>query len=242
MRSSGYVEEQSLVCASFLPLPTASRRPGRTEKKFRRYRDLFGTSHSRGSPTHVRIGDLNHKTSTDEAAPQTIPVTDAIPHEQYRAPYVYNDIGLLELAHNIQLSQFARPACLYTESNVLPLVPLIATGWGRTQVNGPSSEDLLEVTLEQFSTGDCGQTYKPSKQLPVGVNGDSQICAGSRFEKKDTCKGDSGGPLQIKEQCISTIVGVTSFGRGCGNIGVPGVYTRVSHFIDWIEDRAFVYE
>lgn len=158
---------------------------------------------------------------------------------------MYNDIGLLELAHNIEVTQFARPACLYLDTSVLPTVPLIATGWGRTDFDGPSSADLLEVTLEQFSTGECGQTYKASKQLPGGVNGDSQLCAGSKYEKKDTCKGDSGGPLQVKQEhmdCMYSVVGVTSFGRGCGNIGVPGVYTRVSHFADWIEERAFINE
>lgn len=98
----------------------------------------------------------------------------------------------------------------------------------------------MEVTLEQFSTDQCGQTYKASKQLPSGVNGDSQVCAGSRNEKKDTCRGDSGGPLQIRHEHnvnMYSVVGVTSFGRGCGNIGVPGVYTRVSHFVDWIEEK-----
>lgn len=197
---------------------------------------------SRGSPSHVRVGDLNHESTADDAAPQQIPVARSIAHEQYRNPYVYNDIGLLQLMRNIKVTEYARPACLYTEHNLLSTIPVIATGWGRTDVVGPTSKDLLEVTLEQFSTGQCRKVYAPSRQLPSGVSGDSQICAGSMHEKKDTCKGDSGGPLQVKHEtapCMFSIVGVTSFGKGCGIVGVPGVYTRVSNYIDWIEERAF---
>lgn len=53
-------------------------------------------------------------------------------------------------------------------------------------------------------------------------------------------KGDSGGPLELDQELrrgtFSTIVGVTSFGKACGFPGIPGVYTRVSSYIEWIED------
>lgn len=185
---------------------------------------------------------MNYKSETDDAAPQTIPVAAAIAHEQYRPQYVYNDIGLLELQSPITLTEYVRPACLSIDDSSVAMEPLIATGWGKIAFHGPSSADLLEVTLDHFSTEVCSNIHKPSKQLPGGINGDSQLCAGSLYEKKDTCRGDSGGPLQIRHEaidCMYRIVGVTSFGKGCGNIGIPGVYTRVSHFIDWIEERAF---
>jgi secreted trypsin-like serine protease len=67
----------------------------------------------------------------------------------------------------------------------------------------------------------------------------SQMCANSKGAKvMDTCEGDSGGPLEIKlygqKKLIPFLVGVTSLGIGCA-IGNPGVYTRVSSYIDWIE-------
>lgn len=186
---------------------------------------------------------MDHSASTDDAAPQTISVHRSIAHEGYRPPYVYNDIGLLELVNKILISAYGRPACLATD-DILPTEIVIATGWGKTEFTGQSSPVLMEVDLEQFSTGDCANTYKASVQLPAGLDGDSQLCAGSRHEEKDTCSGDSGGPLQVlhnEHRCMYKIIGVTSFGRGCGNIGVPGVYTRVSYFIDWIEERAFAF-
>lgn len=157
---------------------------------------------------------------------------------------MYNDIGLIELEQSIHVTKYARPACLYVEQSVLATEPLIATGWGRTDFGGDSSDHLLEVTLQQFSNGDCSPSYEVSRRLPGGLNEESQMCAGSRTERKDTCEGDSGGPLQIVHEestCMFNVVGITSFGKGCGIVGVPGVYTRVSYYIDWIEKRAFVH-
>lgn len=49
-------------------------------------------------------------------------------------------------------------------------------------------------------------------------------------------EGDSGGPLQSSEhKCLYTVLGVTSFGKDCGVLGAAGVYTRVSHYVPWIE-------
>lgn len=51
--------------------------------------------------------------------------------------------------------------------------------------------------------------------------------------------GDSGGPMQIFEDSpLATVVGITSFGKGCPS-ALPGVYTRVASFLDWIEDKVW---
>lgn len=52
-------------------------------------------------------------------------------------------------------------------------------------------------------------------------------------------QGDSGGPLHLladDAHCTHTLVGVTAFGKFCGYAKSPGVYTRVSFFVPWIED------
>lgn len=54
-------------------------------------------------------------------------------------------------------------------------------------------------------------------------------------------QGDSGGPLQIKNDersfvvNVHNLVGITSFGKACALSGAPGIYTRVSNYIPWIE-------
>lgn len=55
-------------------------------------------------------------------------------------------------------------------------------------------------------------------------------------------QGDSGGPLQIYNSdvsCTYKVVGVTSFGKACGITNVPGVYTRVSNYVKWIEETVW---
>lgn len=64
---------------------------------------------------------------------------------------------------------------------------------------------------------------------------------------KDTCQGDSGGPLVCMvegedEELVYTLVGVTSFGKGCGVKGIPGVYTEVADYLDWIHDAMRTYQ
>ena len=60
------------------------------------------------------------------------------------------------------------------------------------------------------------------------------ICAS--FGCKDTCSGDSGGPMTYFINGKPTLVGVTSWGsEQCGTTGYPGVYTEVAAYVNWIE-------
>jgi secreted trypsin-like serine protease len=45
---------------------------------------------------------------------------------------------------------------------------------------------------------------------------------------KDTCSGDSGGPMFARQGDKRYQIGITSFGEGCGARGYPGVYTEVN--------------
>lgn len=67
------------------------------------------------------------------------------------------------------------------------------------------------------------------------MNEQSQLCAGGE-DGHDTCRGDSGGPLMMKnEHDLWTIYGIVSFGsKACGRKGYPGVYTNVLYYIEWI--------
>jgi secreted trypsin-like serine protease len=84
----------------------------------------------------------------------------------------------------------------------------------------------------------CSESFPKKRKLKNGLI-ESQMCAKSKgAERMDTCEGDSGGPLEIKlygqSKLIPFLVGITSFGIGCAT-NKPGVYTRVSSYIDWIE-------
>jgi secreted trypsin-like serine protease len=94
---------------------------------------------------------------------------------------------------------------------------------------------LTKVTLSSVPNSKCSDFYPKSKKTKFGLK-DSQLCAGDPV--MDTCQGDSGGPLEIKlyakSKLIPFVVGITSYGSICG-AKIPGVYTRVSSYIPWIE-------
>ena len=60
------------------------------------------------------------------------------------------------------------------------------------------------------------------------------LCAGNK-NGIDSCQGDSGGPLVCLVNKEVLIVGIVSFGRGCADTSkIPGVYTNVAQYLDWI--------
>ena len=59
------------------------------------------------------------------------------------------------------------------------------------------------------------------------------ICAGKKGV--DSCHGDSGGPLVCIDNNKPVVVGVVSFGYGCGDRTVTGVYAKVTNYIKWIK-------
>jgi secreted trypsin-like serine protease len=64
------------------------------------------------------------------------------------------------------------------------------------------------------------------------------LCAGYLGEGgKDACIGDSGGPLVCNDNGNAVLVGVVSWALGCGSPDFPGVYSRVTHVLDWIKEN-----
>jgi secreted trypsin-like serine protease len=98
---------------------------------------------------------------------------------------------------------------------------------------------LHEVDIEVIDPKECKAVYE-SLQVPDFVIGDTEICATGPTGGKDSCFGDSGGPLIVADKGNDkgyTQVGIVSWGPQCGNPLFPGVYTRVSSFSDWIEEN-----
>ncbi|XP_055677527.1 uncharacterized protein LOC129786458 [Lutzomyia longipalpis] len=193
---------------------------------------------TRATPTIVRLGEHNLLSHLGNDDVEDFGIESLIPHPLYHTTSVYNDIALIKLNKRVKFKKNIRPACLSDEKNENHL-GLIAIGWGDTSFSGTPSSILQEVALEYFSFDECSKDYPPVRRMKKGLQ-HTQLCAGSRSGEKDTCQGDSGGPLSTFTYSpevfgnIYTIVGVTSFGKGCGS-KIPAIYTRVLSYRDWIE-------
>lgn len=192
----------------------------------------------------VRVGDLNLKENNDDARPQTIKIKEKIRHPDYKPPSQYHDIALLRLEDKVVFNAWVRPACLPVDwPDVGSDNKAVATGWGLVDwAEEEGSANLLKVTLNLVSHLSCNGSFfdgGASIELARGIENEWQMCAGE--QGKDTCQGDSGGPLAVfntDHDCMYNVVGITSVGRGCGSV-LPGVYTRVYHYIPWIEKTAW---
>ncbi|KAH8264542.1 hypothetical protein KR038_009743, partial [Drosophila bunnanda] len=183
----------------------------------------------------VRLGELVFGSDKDDAQPEDFDVLKTKEHPDFKYPVLYNDIGLIHLSRDVVFNQYKIPACLpYTSGQQLRY--FIAIGWGLTHAaRGPQSKELRRVDLQNYGVT-CERTTEPFEELPNGFNELTQLCVGSP-QHKDTCNGDSGGPLLIRhigKGCAYQVLGITSVGIACDTPGIPSLYTKVYHFLEWI--------
>lgn len=155
-------------------------------------------------------------------------------HPEYTRAKLQNDIALLRLSGNVDFRpQNVRPICLPLGSALtISQKKVTVTGWGATEL-GPRSQDLLQAQLTPVTNEECIEAYQRRAQIWY-----KQMCAGGK-RNVDSCLGDSGGPLQapaIYNNSVRYIqYGIVSFGlKNCGTEGVPGVYTKLAYYMDWI--------
>lgn len=166
-----------------------------------------------------------------------IPIAKRIPHGKYisGSKNQDNDIALLKLERSVQFSDFVRPICLNqqkTKSNLIG-VGLDVAGWGKTE-NSSGSNIKLKVRVNGVSFDSCKSIYEDNQVYLT----ENHLCAGG-VSGYDSCRGDSGGPLMSVEyfngQPYWFLQGIVSFGPvTCAMEGWPGVYTKVSNYVDWI--------
>ncbi|CAG4957414.1 unnamed protein product [Parnassius apollo] len=188
-----------------------------------------------GPVTYALLGILSRIERVDSS--QRYKIKRIIRHPDYKPPKKYNDIALLQTEVDMTLNENIVPACLHVDTTA-PDERALASGWGAIQTWGSGADSLQKVVLKKFSDSECAQLFRPARLMENGFDSKTQICYGDKAKSKDNCQGDSGGPLQLKNKkihCMYTVVGVTSFRKACEYIGEPGIYTKVSAFVPWIE-------
>ncbi|CAF1340657.1 unnamed protein product [Rotaria magnacalcarata] len=152
----------------------------------------------------------------------------------------WNDIAILHLSQslNISTNPFIKRTCLQrfnSSTNMLHYpgngTRLAVIGWGllEDEVFGETPEDLQQVEIFAMDKRDepCDKTIKDKAR---------QFCAGIPIQgDKDSCRGDSGGPILEWKQNRWEQIGIVSYGVICADPRYPTVFTQVANYIDWIE-------
>lgn len=175
-----------------------------------------------------QFGVVLGRTALSGPGGEQIGISEVHVHELYgrgRHPNS-SDVALLRL----QRPSLQRPIALANPNTQRALWTAgkrsIVTGWGATDpFFGGASEDLQEVDVPMVDDAHCQTT-----QVIVGYDGgETQVCAGELYGTKDSCYGDSGGPLMVPDGAGTLVqVGVVSYGFSCGMPTQYGVYARVA--------------
>ncbi|MET9634907.1 serine protease [Streptomyces virginiae] len=161
------------------------------------------------------------RTELRAADGREIAVRDARVNPDYDPQSNAGDLAVLELAeavpahHVLPMAEAGHPAyAAGTEAAVY--------GWGDTSGFGDYAYALRAARVTVLADEVCGRAY------PGDADGqyraESMVCAGDGAGGKDACQGDSGGPLVAQGR----LIGLVSWGRGCGRADSPGVYTRIA--------------
>jgi secreted trypsin-like serine protease len=175
-----------------------------------------------------------------------------IPHADYDPATHTNDIALIKLEEPVEFGTGTAAVDLGTNELYKKLVGTKATvtGWGYTydidkfkranpgvdvdeSVLAPNELQEVDVPIQDLEK--CRANYDKLGGIPVP---DGQLCAGLKVGGKDSCQGDSGGPLVSVDPTSKKgyrQVGVVSWGIGCAEAKLFGVYTRTDFYGDWIK-------
>ncbi|XP_070509162.1 ovochymase-like [Chironomus tepperi] len=183
---------------------------------------VLTAAHCKGNKVHGRVKFVKFGMIDRSQNDRNIPiynVQNITVHHQYNPVSFDNDIALLKLDREVNFNEFIYPICLPTRQHDVPKA--VATGLGRTGKEHQLSERLLKVVLEKFTQKECKDIIT-TRNITKNM-----LCYGSHSERRDSCPGDSGGPLQVlndaESYCTYKLIGVVSFGHSsCGTIGIPG--------------------
>ncbi|XP_057360900.1 transmembrane protease serine 3 isoform X2 [Manis pentadactyla] len=168
----------------------------------------------------------------DSPAPSQL-VEKIIYHSKYKPKRLGNDIALMKLAGPLTFNEMIQPVCLpNSEENFPDGKTCWTSGWGATEDGGDASPVLNHAAVPLISNKICNH-----RDVYGGIISPSMLCAGYLKGGVDSCQGDSGGPLVCQERRVWKLVGTTSFGIGCAEANKPGVYTRITSFLDWIHEQ-----
>jgi len=158
-------------------------------------------------------------------------VKNAVQHPKYGADGLHNDLTVLILEADID---GVPPRKIASTEAINSAFYIRAVGFGTTDTNGVSGFGIKRMVDVGIVTTDCSHALVKERH---GCDPGLELVAGAPFLDRDTCKGDSGGPVYILHENEWLVAGATSRAtaesvRPCGD---GGVYVRLDKYADWIK-------
>lgn len=183
--------------------------------------EVLGVDRKKVSDLRIitRRGDLSGKTG------QEVPVASTWVNPDYDSRTNRGDVAVLRLKEALPAKSAMRMAepgdAAYKAGSAASVY-----GWGDTSGNGAYATSLRAARVNMLADEECARAYPGNSEGTFDAA--SMVCAGVENGGRDACQGDSGGPLIANGR----LVGLVSWGVGCGERGRPGVYTRISAVAD----------
>uniref|UniRef100_A0A3Q3KLT3 Plasminogen activator n=1 Tax=Monopterus albus TaxID=43700 RepID=A0A3Q3KLT3_MONAL len=159
-------------------------------------------------------------------------------HEEFDNESFDNDIALLKLQTDIGICAINSPEVLPV---CLPEPGLVLPSWTECEISGYGRDKEFSAEYSERIKRGYVRLWPNERCVSDVLSGhpvtSNMLCAGDTRGLDDACKGDSGGPLVCRNKDSMTLMGVISWGDGCGQRDKPGVYTRVTNYIDWINGK-----
>jgi len=196
----------------------------------------------------IRLGEHNIDSESESLAHVDIEADVIVMHPNYSSRNLHNDLAVISLKEKAPSTEHIGPICIPTliEARKLQVASektksqqCITTGWGLSSGNKKESklsEVAKKVSLPLVEHDQCQKMLRKTKLGRRFQLHNSFLCAGG-LSGKDSCLGDGGSPLMCQqEDGTFTLVGLVSWGvGGCGKENVPGVYTNVLQFVEFID-------
>jgi len=199
------------------------------------HRAAITAAHCIYGSTNVNVYILDvglHDRNNHESWTLNVRVSRLIMHAQYSPSTLMHDIAIMHFTDPIELDHYRIvPVCIPQPHQDWQGRMCWATGWGSLFSGGSVTRYLQEVEMIHLTNQRCATRFG------TRVNTTLQMCGGEVGEGIDTCQGDSGGPYVCEDIATNTwyLVGITSWGFGCGD---GGVYTKCQGYHQWIDTNS----
>lgn len=182
----------------------------------------------------------SHLDEGNEYREQKFLVEKIISHKDYsdKTGALNNDIALVKIRSEsgqcASMTNYVQTVCLPPANLKLKDgTQCEIAGFGKETYDSHRFSQTLKSTSVQLISQDiCQSPDYYGKQI-----NNNMLCAGDPEWKADACKGDSGGPLICQQNGKMVLYGIISWGEECAKKNRPGVYTRVTNYMQWIQDN-----